>query len=81
MKKYDLGMSVERLTVSFEADLAEAVRDAASADSMNMSAWLAEAARRHLASRGLGEVVTEWEAQYGAFSEVELAAARHRLNR
>jgi hypothetical protein len=73
-------MSVERLTVSLESDLAEAVRDAAGADSTNVSAWLAEAARRHLASRGLGEVVADWEAKHGAFSEVELTAARKRLN-
>lgn len=79
MKKYDLRMSVERLTVSLESDLADAVRDAAGADSMNVSAWLASAARRQLASRGLRDVVAEWESKHGRFSDVELAEARKRL--
>ena len=79
MKKYDSSVPVERLTVSLESDLAEAVRDAAGADSTNISAWLAGAARRQLARSGLGDVVAEWEAKHGAFSDVELAAARTRL--
>ena len=72
-------VSVERLTVSLESDLAEAVRDAAGADSTNVSAWLADAARRQLAARGLSDVVAEWESKHGTFSDVELAAARKRL--
>lgn len=43
---------------------------------LNVSAWLADAARRQLASRGLRDVVTEWESEHGAFSDDELAAAR-----
>jgi metal-responsive CopG/Arc/MetJ family transcriptional regulator len=81
MTKYDLPMSVERITVSLESDLAEAVRDAAVANSTNVSAWFADAARRYLASRGLSEVVAEWEAKHGAFSETELLAARKRLTK
>jgi hypothetical protein len=69
-------VTVERLTVSLESDLAEAVRDAADADEQNVSAWLADAARRRLASRGLRDVVVEWETLHGGFSDDELAAAR-----
>ncbi|MGI9017067.1 MAG: hypothetical protein ACR2HR_08190 [Euzebya sp.] len=72
-------MAVERVTVSLERELAKAVRDAADADAQNMSAWLADAARRHLASRGLRDVIAEWESANGPFSEDELAAARQRL--
>lgn len=79
MKKYDSLVPVERLTVSLEAELAAAVRDAADADAQNLSAWLADAARRRLASRGLRDVVAEWEATHGAFSVEELDAARERL--
>lgn len=79
MNKYDDLMGVERLTVSFESDLAVAVREAADADEQNVSAWLADAARRQLASRGLRDVVAEWETAHGAFSEDELAAARRRI--
>ena len=76
MNKYDHHMTVERLTVSLESELAVAVREAAVADDLNVSAWLADAARRQLASRGLHDVVTEWEVEHGAFSDDELAAAR-----
>jgi hypothetical protein len=41
-----------------------------------VSAWLADAARRQLATRGLRDVVAAWEREYGAFSDEELAAAR-----
>ncbi len=76
MNKYDSPVSVERLTVSLDIDLAVAVREAADADNKNVSAWIADAARRQLASRGLRDVVAEWERTHGAFSDDELAAAR-----
>ncbi len=72
-------MAVERVTVSLEAELAEAVREAAEADAQNLSAWLADAARRRLVSRGLRDVLAEWEAEHGPFSEDELATARARI--
>jgi Mn-dependent DtxR family transcriptional regulator len=72
-------MSVERLTVSLESELADAVRIAATAESLNVSAWIAKAAHRELSSRGLREVVAEWEATHGSFTEKELAAARKKL--
>lgn len=76
MTKYDPVMSVERLTVSIESELAIAVREAAEADQQNVSAWFADAARRQLAARGLRDVVAAWEREHGAFSDEELAAAR-----
>ncbi len=76
MTKYDHVMTVERLTVSIETELAIAVRDAAEADKQNVSAWLADAARRQLTHRGLRDVVAAWEQEHGAFSDDELAAAR-----
>jgi hypothetical protein len=79
MKKYDSSVAVERLTVSLETDLAAAVRDAADADSQNVSSWLAEAARRQLAARGLRDVIAAWETEHGEFSVDELTAARARI--
>ncbi len=80
MTKYDRFMSVERLTVSIEPELAIAVREAAEADEQNVSAWLADAARRQLANRGLRDVVAAWERDHGAFSNEELAAERARVD-
>ena len=76
MTKYDDGVTVERSTVSLESELALAVREAAEADEQNVSAWLADAARRQPATRGLRDVVAAWEREHGAFSADELAAAR-----
>ncbi len=76
MTEYDQLVSVERLTISIESELAIAVREAAEADEQNVSAWLAQAARRQLANRGLRDVVAEWEREHGAFSDEELAVAR-----
>lgn len=44
-----------------------AARTAAEADDQNVSAWLAHAARRQLAARGLGEVIADRQAEHGAF--------------
>ena len=74
-----LRMSVERLTVSLDAELAAAVREAADEDALNMSAWLADAARRRLVIRGLADVIAEWEALHGDFTQAELDQARQRL--
>ncbi|MEE9414607.1 MAG: hypothetical protein V3V01_04925 [Acidimicrobiales bacterium] len=73
-------MTVERLTVSLESELAAAVREAADSDAQNTSAWLAEAARNRLARRGLAEVVAQWEAAHGGFAAEELEVARARLS-
>lgn len=81
MKKYDVEMTVERVTVSLESELAEAVREAADADAQNVSAWIADAARRRLVTRGLRDVVAEWESEHGSFTDEELAVARARLER
>lgn len=72
-------MAVERMTVSLDAELAAAVRAAAESDGHNVSAWLADAARRRLALQGLGDIVADWEAEHGAFTEAELEAAAARL--
>ena len=72
-------MPVERLTVSLDAELAAAVREAATQDALNMSAWLADAAQRRLATRGLADVIAEWEALHGEFTSAELEQARQRV--
>jgi hypothetical protein len=74
-----LSMATERVTVSLESDLAAAIREAAEADHENVSAWIATAARRLLAARGLRQVVEEWERTQGAFTDDEIAEARRRL--
>jgi hypothetical protein len=66
-------MQVTRLSVSFDADLARAVRRAAGKEPT--SAWLADAARRKLRAEGLMRVVREWESEHGPLLDSELMAA------
>ena len=69
MKKYDDLMAVERLTISLDADLAEAIRVAAEADSENVSSWIAEAARRNEETlRSEAEISAGLGAIWGAMS-------------
>ncbi|WP_420608527.1 hypothetical protein [Candidatus Poriferisodalis sp.] len=72
-------MAVERLTISLESRLAAAVRDAAAAKEQSVSVWLAEAACSRLLTRGLSDVVADWEAVHGKLTETELARARTEL--
>ena len=74
-----VGMAAERLTISLEAGLAAAVSEAAEADEQDTSAWLVDATRRRMVTRGLRDVVADWESEHGAFTEAELARARAEL--
>jgi hypothetical protein len=74
-------MTVERLAISFDAELARAVRRAAG--KQPTSAWLADAARRKLRAEGLLRTVSEWEQEHGILTDAELqqAAKRQRPKR
>jgi hypothetical protein len=79
------------MSISFAPELGDAVRDAAERAGMTLSEWLADAARAKLRAdvdaaeelqrkmRGLDKFLDEWEAEHGAFSEEELAAAAHEM--
>jgi hypothetical protein len=69
-------MTVARLAISLDEDLARAVRKAAG--KQPTSTWLAEAARQRLRAEGLARAVDEWEAKNGALTERELEAVEHR---
>jgi hypothetical protein len=70
-------MTVARLAISFDEDLARAVRRAAGKEPT--SSWLADAARRTLRAEGLLRAVEAWEAENGALTESELRAAARAL--
>jgi hypothetical protein len=71
-------MTVARIAVSFDKDLARAVRRAAGKEPT--SSWLADAARRKLRAEGLLHAVGEWENEHGTLVDAELRAAE-RLQR
>lgn len=65
-------MTVERFAISFDEDLASAVRKAAQDEPI--SAWLADAARRKLRAEGLLGVVAGWETRHGEITAREIEA-------
>jgi hypothetical protein len=69
-------MTVARLAVSFDRELARKVRRAAG--KQPTSAWLADAARRKLQAEGLLKVIEDWERDHGRISGKELAEAARR---
>jgi hypothetical protein len=71
-------MKVDKLSVSFDPDLGDAVREAAKRRG-GLSRWLAEAAAAKLRSEALAEYLDSWEAEHGALSADELAAAAKEL--
>lgn len=71
--EYYRSMTVARFAVSFDPELARAVRKAARG--APTSVWLADAARRKLRAQGLLRVIDEWEAEQGVITEEELQAA------
>ena len=52
------------------------VKKAEDALSCELSAWLADADSRELASKRLGEVISDWEAEHGTITAEELDEAR-----
>jgi len=66
-------MTVARLAVSLDPELAAEIRRAAG--KQPTSAWLADAARRKLRAEGLLRAVGAWESEHGELSDAELRAA------
>jgi hypothetical protein len=72
-------MKVDKMSISFEAELGDAVRDAARRRGKGLSSWLAEAASAKLRSEALSEFLDEWEATDGPLTAEELARAAAEL--
>ena len=72
-------MKVDKLSISLDPELGDAVRAAAKRHGCGLSRWLAEAAAAKLRNEALGEFLDEWEAENGAPTEEELASAAARL--
>jgi hypothetical protein len=68
-----------KLAITVDPDVHDRVLDAAAAEGMSVSAWMTSAARKALLVRDGLAAVAEWEADHGALTEAELAAARQRV--
>jgi hypothetical protein len=72
-------MKVDKLSISFESELGDAVRSAASQAGKPVSSWLAEAAASKLRADALAEFLASWETEHGALTAEEVARAEQEL--
>jgi hypothetical protein len=69
-------MDIDRLSVTMDAELGEAVRKKAAARAgTSVSAWLAAAAAAGLRNELLDAALEAWEAESGPFTDAELNEA------
>ena len=73
------GSPSPKLAITVAPDVHTRVMAAAEEDGVSVSAWMTSAARRALLIRDGLAAVGEWEADHGALTEAELAAARQRV--
>jgi hypothetical protein len=69
--------STENVSVSMPADLVSVLR--ARTGKRGLSAYVTEAVRHQLAMDGLAEIVADYEAKQGAFTEEEIRSAQREL--
>jgi hypothetical protein len=72
-------VKVDKMSVSFDAELGDAVRSAASQAGKPLSAWLAEAAASKLRAEALAEFLANWQAEHGMLTAEEIARAEQEL--
>lgn len=73
------GAPASKLAITVDRDVHAKVIKAAAEDHMSVSAWMTAAARQAIRLREGLAAVAEWEAEHGAFSDEEIAAARTRV--
>ena len=72
-------MKVDKISVSFGAELGDAIRAAAAQAGKPVSSWLAEAAASKLRAEALAAFLAEWESEHGVITAQELAGAEAEL--
>ena len=74
-----VSVKVDKLSISFDPELGDAVRSAAAQAGKPVSSWLAEAAASKLRADALAEFLDSWETQHGVLTAEELANAEREL--
>lgn len=68
-------MAVEKISISIDEEVLADARACAEAEGVSLSAWLVEAARDRAKLLGWQRLIREYEEEFGAFTEEELAEA------
>lgn len=74
-------MTVKKLSIALDDAVARDVARAAERSGVSVSAWINRAAENALAAEAGLDAVREWEADHGALTAEELAAADTLLDR
>jgi len=72
-------VKVDKMSISFDPELGDAVRAAAAEHGQPLSTWLAEAAASKLRAEALARFLDVWEAEHGVLTAAEIARAEHEL--
>jgi hypothetical protein len=72
-------MQVDRISITVDPALGQALRSAAAAAGISLSRWLSDAAADHLRNQRLGEAMKAWQTEHGDFTAAELDAAASTL--
>jgi hypothetical protein len=72
-------VKVDKLSISFEPELGDAVRAAAAQAGQPVSSWLAEAAASKLRAEALADFLAGWESEHGVLTPEEIARAEREL--
>jgi hypothetical protein len=79
LPRYTERMKVDKMSISFDPDLGDAVRAAAAETGKPLSSWLAEAAASKLRAEALARFLDDWEAEHGVLTAAEIAQAEQEL--
>lgn len=74
-------MAVEKLSISFDAQLATAVRKAAAEDGVSVSSWLTEAALAKARQVHLRNALDAYAQEHGPLDDQEIALEIERAHR
>jgi hypothetical protein len=72
-------VKVDKMSISLDPELGDAVRSAAAQAGQPVSAWLAEAAASKLRAEALAQFIAGWEAEHGALTAEEVARAEREM--
>ena len=72
-------MKVDKMSVSMDPRLGDAIRAAAERAGLSVSAWLSQAAAGRLRWEALAAFLSSWQTEHGAITSAELAKARTEL--
>jgi hypothetical protein len=69
-------MATRKVTITLPTELVELIGVAATEDGVPVSRFVASALERDLRRRVARALIAEWQAEHGAFTPAEIAAAR-----